>query len=60
MNLEYSLLRWIGFRLGVSYLGMTAADWKQDEKYDLIGVPSDVSGRGWMINAGIFLGTFVY
>ena len=60
VNLEFALLRWVGLRAGVSYLGMAGGDWKLDDKYDVFGVPSSISGKGWMINTGIFLGTFVY
>ena len=59
-NIEYAVLRWVGLRVGVSYNGMAVNDWKLDDKYDLIGVPDKVSGRGFMINGGIFLGTFLY
>jgi hypothetical protein len=58
LNVEYSLLGWVGARLGVSYVGMSAPSWTVDDNYELIGVPSKVSGRGVMINAGLFVGTF--
>jgi hypothetical protein len=60
LNIEYAILRWVGLRVGVSYNGMAVSDWKIDDKYDLIGVPDKVSGKGLMINGGIFLGTFLY
>jgi len=60
LNIEYAVLRWVGLRVGVSYNGMAVTDWKLDDQYDLIGVPDKVSGRGFMINGGIFLGTFLY
>ncbi|MEO8167988.1 MAG: hypothetical protein ABI623_07065, partial [bacterium] len=58
VSLEYGILGWVGVRLGVSYVGMIAPSWQVDEKYELLGVPSNISGRGVMINAGIFVGTF--
>ncbi len=58
VNFEYALLGWIGLRLGASYVGMALPSWKVDDKYDLLGVPSKVSGKGFMINAGLFVGTF--
>lgn len=58
VNVEYGILAWIGARLGVSYVGMLAPSWKVDDKYELLGVPSNISGRGFMINAGFFVGTF--
>ena len=60
INLEYAILRWVGFRLGVSYLGMWNGDWKKDDKFDIYGVPSEISGKGFMINSGIFVGTFIF
>jgi len=56
--IEYSLLNWLAVRAGASYVGMAAPSWKVDNNYDLLGVPSNVSGRGFMINAGILIGTF--
>jgi len=60
LNVEFSLLRWLGLRVGTSYLGMVGSNWKVDDKYDLLGVPDKISGKGWMINGGIFVGTFVF
>jgi hypothetical protein len=60
VNAEFAVLRWLGVRAGVSYLGMAGGDWKIDDRYDFIGVPDNVSGKGWMINGGIFLGTFAF
>jgi len=58
VNVEYALLGWVGVRLGVSYVGMASPSWQVDDKYDLLGVPSKISGKGFMINAGLFVGTF--
>jgi hypothetical protein len=60
LNIEYAVLRWVGIRLGVSYNGMAGSDWKVDDKSDLLGVPTGISGKGFMINGGIFLGTFLF
>jgi len=60
VNLEFAVLRWLGLRAGVSYLGMSGNDWKRDDKYDVFGVPDNVSGKGWMFNSGIYIGTFVF
>jgi len=60
LNIEYAVLRWVGLRLGVSYNGMMVNKWTLDDKYDIIGVPDEISGKGIMINGGIFLGTFLY
>jgi hypothetical protein len=58
VNVEYALLGWLGVRLGASYVGMSGASWQLDDKYDLLGVPSSINGNGFMINAGIFVGTY--
>ncbi len=58
VSVEYALMGWAGVRLGASYVGMSAPSWKLDDNYELLGVPSKVSGKGFMINAGLFVGTF--
>jgi hypothetical protein len=57
-NLEYALMGWLGVRLGVSYVAMMAPSWSLDSTHDLVGVPSGINGKGFMINAGLFLGTY--
>lgn len=58
VNLEYAITGWIGVRLGASYVSMSVPSWSLDSKHDLLGVPSSISGKGFMINAGFFLGTY--
>ncbi len=58
VSVEYAFLGWLGARVGVSYLGMSSPSWEVDKNFDLVGVPSNVTGKGWMVNGGIFLGTF--
>lgn len=60
VNFEYAILRWLGIRLGVSYLTMAAPSWQLDEKFDVVGVPEKLKGNGLMINGGVFLGTFLF
>ncbi|MDP2207908.1 MAG: hypothetical protein Q8K98_03915 [Bacteroidota bacterium] len=60
VNFEYAILRWLGIRLGVSYLGMASPSWQLDEKFDVVGVPDKLKGNGLMINGGVFLGTFLF
>lgn len=60
VTLEFAVLRWIGLRAGVGYLGMAGGEWKLDDEYELLGVPDDIDGSGWMIHAGIYIGTFIY
>jgi hypothetical protein len=58
VSFEYAVLGWLAFRLGASYNLMLAPSWSVDGEYDLSGVPSSVKGNGFMVNAGIFVGTF--
>jgi hypothetical protein len=58
VNVEYAVLGWLGFRLGASYVGMSSPSWTVDDDHELLGVPSNVNGQGFMINAGVLVGTF--
>ncbi len=58
VNLEYAIVSWLGVRLGASYVTMFVPSWKVDDEFELLGVPGSVSGKGFMINAGLFVGTF--
>lgn len=58
VSLEYAALGWVGVRIGASYVGMSAPTWTIDDNYELLGAPSKVSGKGFMLNAGLFIGTF--
>jgi len=58
LNFEYAPLGWLMLRLGASYVLMAFPSWNVDGKYDLTGVPDAVKGNGFMINGGIFIGTF--
>jgi hypothetical protein len=58
VNVEYAVLGWLAFRVGAGYVGMSAPSWDVDGEYDLVGVPSDINGQGFILNGGIFVGTF--
>ncbi len=58
VSLEYAFLGWLGVRAGASYVGMSAPSWTVDSNYDLLNVPSNISGKGWMINLDLLVGTF--
>ena len=60
VNLEYAVLRWLGLRVGAGYMGMAGSDWKEDDNYSIVGVPGNISGKGFVINAGLFVGTFIF
>ena len=58
LYVEYTILGWLAVRGGVSYVGMAAPSWEVDGNYELLGVPGEVNGKGFMVNAGLMLGTF--
>jgi hypothetical protein len=58
VNVEYAIVGWLGVRLGASYVGMSLPSWTIDDDHDLLGVPTSINGKGFMINAGVFVGTF--
>lgn len=58
VSVEYAVTGWFGVRLGGSYVGMSAPSWSLDGEHDLLGVPSSISGKGFMLNAGLFVGTY--
>ncbi len=60
VNVEFAVLRWLGLRAGVGYLGMAGGSWEIDDKYELLGVPDNVKGKGFILNGGIFVGTFIF
>jgi len=62
VNVEYAVLRYLGLRVGVGYQGTAGTSWSFDDQSDseVIGVPSGIGGKGFVINGGIFLGTFIF
>ena len=60
LNVEYAILRWVGLRIGVSYVGMSNPSWTRDDDFDLYGVPDNITAQGWSVNTGIFVGTFIF
>lgn len=60
VQIEFAILRWLGVRAGVSYVGMFSPTWTVDEQFDLAGVPSRINGKGWVVNTGLFIGTFLF
>jgi len=58
VNVEYTVLGWLAFRVGASYVGMSFPSWQVDGNYELLGVPSNVSGKGFMVQGGVLLGVF--
>ncbi len=60
IKVEYAILRWLSVRVGIGYLGMAGGEWKLDDEFELVGVPKKLNASGFIIDAGIFLGTFIF
>lgn len=60
IKLEYAILRWLSVRIGVGYFGMTGGKWKLDDEFELIGVPDKLNASGFILDSGIFIGTFIF
>lgn len=60
IKVEYAILRWLSVRVGVGYLGMAGGEWKLDDEFELVGVPKKLNASGFIIDGGIFLGTFIF
>jgi hypothetical protein len=58
VNVEYAVLGWMAVRVGASYTAMVGPSWKVDGTYDLLDVPGTISGKGFMVNAGLLVGIF--
>ncbi len=60
VGVEVAVMRWLGLRAGVSYLGTAGNSWKLDDRYDITGVPDGVNPKGFRFTTGIYLGTFIF
>lgn len=57
-SVEYTMLTWLQLRIGIGYPIMFSPEWKLDEKYDIVSVPSNIKASGYTVNAGIMFGFF--
>lgn len=60
LAVEVAVMRWLGLRVGASYLASAGNSWTLDDTYDVAGVPSDIKPQGVNFVAGIYLGTFIF
>lgn len=58
VNIEYALLTWLQLRIGAGYPIAFSPEWKLDDKYEVINVPSKIKMSGYTVNAGIMFGFF--
>lgn len=60
VTVEVALTRWLGLRVGGSYLGAAGNSWTLDDKYDIYGVPDEIRPKGFVLTTGLYLGTFIF
>jgi hypothetical protein len=60
VGVEVAVMRWLGVRASVGYLGTSGNSWTLDERYDITGVPDAVNPKGFRFSTGVFLGTFIF
>jgi hypothetical protein len=60
INIDIPFYRFLAFRIGGGYQISLDDSWSIDNDKDLSGVPSDLNGKSFFINTGIFIGFFSY
>lgn len=60
LNIDVSVYRFVAFRLGAGYQFTFGNDWEADNGQSLSGVPSDINGKSFFIQSGIFIGFFSF
>jgi hypothetical protein len=60
INIDIPFYRFLSFRIGGGYQISLGDNWKIENEIDLSGVPSELNGKSFFINSGIFVGFFSY
>ncbi|MBZ0198483.1 MAG: hypothetical protein K8H86_01355 [Ignavibacteriaceae bacterium] len=60
LNIDVPVYRFVALRLGAGYQFTFGGDWEADNGKPLTGVPSDISGKSFFIQSGIFIGFFSF
>ncbi len=60
LNIDIPLYRFISFRIGAGYQLTFDEEWKVDNDQELKNVPSDLNGKAFFIQSGIFIGFFSF
>ncbi len=60
LNVDIPAYRMLAFRIGIGYQFTLGSKWTYDNGQDLTGVPSDISGKAFFIQTGIFVGLFSF
>jgi hypothetical protein len=59
-NVDIPFYRFLSFRIGAGYQISLGDKWKIENEQELSGVPSELNGRSFFIQSGIFIGFFSY
>jgi hypothetical protein len=60
LNIDFPFYRFLSFRLGAGYQFSLGDEWRAENDKSISGVPSDLNGRSFFIQSGIFIGFFSY
>jgi len=60
LNIDIPFYRFLSFRIGGGYQITLGDDWEIENERELSGVPSELNGRSFFIQSGIFIGFFSY
>lgn len=60
LNIEYSILNILMFRLNATYMLPFSYDWKYNHAATLNNVPDGVAAKGFAVQVGLFVGLFNY
>ncbi len=60
LNVDIPFNRFLAFRIGAGYQMTFDEEWTVDNNQDISGVPSDLNGNSFFIQAGLFVGFFAF
>ena len=60
LNVDIPAYRMLAFRIGLGYQFTLGDNWTYDNGQALTGVPSNIGGKAFFIQAGIFVGLFSF
>ncbi|MGE5812516.1 MAG: hypothetical protein ACM339_13495 [Ignavibacteria bacterium] len=60
LNIDIPFYRFLAFRIGGGYQISLGDNWEIENEHELSGVPSELNGRSFFIQSGIFIGFFSY
>ncbi len=60
VNVDIPFNRFMAFRIGGGYLVSFSSNWKVDDRYPISFVPPSLKSDAFFVQAGVFIGFFVY